>query len=44
MQHAGLARERLEVDVVAKGFESVASLIAGKIPEATGKSGIFGRK
>ena len=29
---------------VAKGFESVASLIAGKIPEATGKSGIFGRK
>jgi pilus assembly protein CpaE len=29
---------------VAKGFESVASLIAGKIPEATGKSGLFGRK
>jgi pilus assembly protein CpaE len=29
---------------VAKGYESVAELIAGKIPEATGKSGIFGRK
>ncbi len=29
---------------VAKGFESVAELIAGKIPEATGKSGLFGRK
>ncbi len=29
---------------VSKGFESVAELIAGKIPEATGKSGMFGRK
>jgi pilus assembly protein CpaE len=29
---------------VAKGFESVAELIAGKIPEAAGKSGLFGRK
>ncbi|HET9261068.1 MAG TPA: AAA family ATPase [Acidimicrobiia bacterium] len=29
---------------VAKGYESVAELIAGKVPEATGKSGIFGRK
>jgi pilus assembly protein CpaE len=29
---------------VAKGFESVAELIAGKIPEAQGKSGLFGRK
>ena len=29
---------------VAKGFESVAELIAGKVPEATGKSGLFGRK
>ena len=29
---------------VAKGFESVASLIAGKIPDATGKTGLFGRK
>lgn len=29
---------------VAKGFESVASLIAGKIPEAQNKSGLFGRK
>ncbi|HEY6635297.1 MAG TPA: AAA family ATPase, partial [Acidimicrobiia bacterium] len=29
---------------VSKGFESVAALIAGKIPEATGKSGMFGRK
>ena len=29
---------------VAKGFESVASLIAGKIPEAPKKSGPFGRK
>lgn len=29
---------------VAKGFESVASLIAGKIPDAQGKSGLFGRK
>jgi pilus assembly protein CpaE len=29
---------------VAKGFESVAELIAGKIPEATTKSGLFGRK
>jgi pilus assembly protein CpaE len=29
---------------VAKGFESVAELIAGKIPEASGKSGLFGRK
>jgi pilus assembly protein CpaE len=29
---------------VAKGFESVAELIAGKIPEGTGKSGLFGRK
>lgn len=29
---------------VSKGFESVASLIAGKIPEGTQKSGLFGRK
>lgn len=29
---------------VAKGFESVAELIAGNIPDAQGKSGIFGRK
>jgi len=29
---------------VAKGFESVAELIAGKIPESTSKSGLFGRK
>ena len=29
---------------VSKGFESVAELIAGKIPEAAGKSGLFGRK
>ena len=29
---------------VAKGFESVAELIAGKIPEGTAKSGLFGRK
>ena len=29
---------------VAKGFESVAALIAGKIPEASDKSGLFGRK
>ena len=29
---------------VAKGFESVAALIAGKIPEGTAKSGLFGRK
>jgi pilus assembly protein CpaE len=29
---------------VAKGFESVAELIAGKIPESTAKSGLFGRK
>jgi len=29
---------------VAKGFESVAALIAGKIPEASSKSGLFGRK
>lgn len=29
---------------VAKGFESVAELIAGKIPEAQGKTGLFGRK
>jgi pilus assembly protein CpaE len=29
---------------VAKGFESVAELIAGKIPEAQVKSGLFGRK
>ena len=29
---------------VAKGFESVAALIAGKIPESTQKSGLFGRK
>ncbi|MCI0425859.1 MAG: AAA family ATPase [Actinobacteria bacterium] len=29
---------------VAKGFESVAELIAGKIPEHTAKSGLFGRK
>jgi len=29
---------------VAKGFESVAELIAGKIPEAASKSGLFGRK
>jgi pilus assembly protein CpaE len=29
---------------VAKGFESVAALIAGKVPEAPGKSGLFGRK
>jgi pilus assembly protein CpaE len=29
---------------VAKGFESVAALIAGKIPEGSQKSGLFGRK
>ncbi len=29
---------------VAKGFEGVAELIAGKIPEANTKSGLFGRK
>ena len=29
---------------VAKGFESVAELIAGKVPEAQAKSGLFGRK
>ena len=29
---------------VAKGFESVAELIAGKIPEGTSKGGLFGRK
>jgi len=29
---------------VAKGFENVAELIAGKIPESTLKGGLFGRK
>jgi pilus assembly protein CpaE len=29
---------------VAKGFESVAELIAGKVPDAQAKSGLFGRK
>jgi Flp pilus assembly CpaE family ATPase len=29
---------------VAKGFEDVAALIAADIPEATQKSGLFGRK
>ena len=29
---------------VAKGFESVAELIVGEIPEAQGKTGLFGRK
>jgi len=29
---------------VAKGFESVAALVAGKIPEGSTKSGLFGRK
>lgn len=29
---------------VAKGFESVAELIAGSIPDSQGKSGLFGRK
>jgi len=29
---------------VSKGFESVAALIAGKIPEGSVKSGLFGRK
>jgi len=29
---------------VAKGFESVAELIVGKIPESTSKGGLFGRK
>jgi pilus assembly protein CpaE len=29
---------------VAKGFESVAELIAGKVPAAQAKSGMFGRK
>ena len=29
---------------VAKGFEGVAELIAGKIPEGTSKGGLFGRK
>ncbi len=29
---------------VAKGFEAAAGLIAGKIPEDAGKSGLFGRK
>ena len=29
---------------VAKGFESVAELIAGKVPEGTAKGGLFGRK
>ena len=29
---------------VSKGFESVAELIAGKIPDGANKSGLFGRK
>ena len=29
---------------VAKGFESVAALVAGKIPEGSTKSGLFGHK
>jgi pilus assembly protein CpaE len=29
---------------VAKGFESVAELIAGKIPEGSSRGGLFGRK
>ena len=29
---------------VAKGFEAAAELIAGRIPEDSGKSGLFGRK
>ena len=29
---------------VSKGFESVATLVAGKIPEGTSKGGLFGRK
>ncbi len=29
---------------VARGFEAAAELIAGKIPEESGKSGLFGRK
>ena len=29
---------------VAKGYETVAELIAGRIPEASGKAGMFGRK
>jgi pilus assembly protein CpaE len=29
---------------VAKGFESVAELIVGKVPASDGKSGLFGRK
>jgi len=29
---------------VAKGYESVAELIAGKVPDASGKAGLFGRK
>ncbi|HEX6946203.1 MAG TPA: AAA family ATPase [Acidimicrobiia bacterium] len=29
---------------VARGFESAAELIAGKIPEESGKAGLFGRK
>ncbi len=29
---------------VSKGFESVAALIAGEVPEAAAKSGLFGRK
>ncbi len=29
---------------VAKGFESVAALVAGKVPDGTAKSGLFGRK
>ena len=29
---------------VAKGFESVAALIADKIPDGSAKSGLFGRK
>ena len=29
---------------VSKGFESVAALVAGHVPEGTAKSGLFGRK
>mgnify|MGYP000984755955 CR=1 FL=1 len=29
---------------VARGFEAAAELIAGKIPEESGRSGLFGRK
>ena len=29
---------------VARGFESVAELVAGKIPESVSKAGLFGRK